>query len=93
MLSLLQAELSGATIAVLQRLAALFSLSLMERQAGEVLEDGYLSGTQGSHCPESLGGREACCHAMHMQVLWHALRQTRHDCTSTPCRAALILEG
>ena len=43
----MQAELSGATIAVLQRLAALFSLSLMEKQAGEFLEDGYLSGVQG----------------------------------------------
>ncbi len=44
----LQAELSGTTISVLQRLAALFSLSLMEKQAGEFLEDGYLSGMQGS---------------------------------------------
>ncbi len=44
----MQAELSRPTIAVLERLAALFGLSLIEKQAGDFLEDGYLSGAAGT---------------------------------------------
>ena len=39
-----QCELSSPTIVALERLAALFGLSLIEKQAGDFLEDGYLSG-------------------------------------------------
>ena len=39
-----QGELSSPTIVALERLAALFGLSLIEKQAGDFLEDGYLSG-------------------------------------------------
>ena len=39
-----QAALSGATVAALERLAHLFGLGVIEKQAGDFLEDGYCSG-------------------------------------------------
>ena len=43
-----QGELSSPTIAALELLAALFGLSLIEKQAGDFLEDSYLSGEAGN---------------------------------------------
>ena len=42
-----QAALSGATVAALERLAHLFGLGVIEKQAGDFMEDGYCSGAAG----------------------------------------------
>ena len=53
-----QAELCGATVAALEQLSHLFGLSIIEKQAGDFMEDGYCSGTSRSAaarlCPPSL---------------------------------------
>ncbi len=40
----LQGELPGSTAAALLQLAQLYGLTTIERQLGDFLEDGYLSG-------------------------------------------------
>ncbi len=41
-----------ATAAVLERLVALWGLAALTREAGDFLEDGYLSGEQVGGCQE-----------------------------------------
>ncbi len=47
-----QGTLPAPTIAVLFKLVSLFALSIMSREAGDFLEDGYMSGQQA--CSRSL---------------------------------------
>lgn len=47
----MQGTLPAPTIAALSKLVSLFALSTLSREAGDFLEDGYMTGQQARSCP------------------------------------------